>query len=68
MIYPTFHIYSDEETAIQIIDTSVDYNPILSIQAQNNGELFLTLLRAFLNQYQQGFDDGYNCCFDEFDE
>lgn len=68
MIYPTFHIYSDEETAIQIIDTSVNYSPILSIQAEDNGELFLTLLRAFLNQYQQGFKDGYNCCFDEFDE
>lgn len=68
MIYPTFHIYSDEEATIQIIDTSVNYNPILSIQAEDNGELFLTLLRAFLNQYQQGFEDGYNFCFDEFDE
>lgn len=65
MIYPTLYIdQNNNETLINIFDADFDdEEPVLSIKGEE--EIFITLLKLFLNQYAMGFDDGYLACFDE---
>lgn len=65
MIYPTLYIdQNNNETLINIFDTDFDdEEPVLSIKGEE--EIFITLLKLFLNQYIMGFDDGYLACFDK---
>lgn len=65
MIYPTLYIdQNNNETLINIFDTDFDdEEPVLSIEGKE--EIFITLLKLFLNQYAMGFDDGYLTCLDE---
>lgn len=61
MIYPTLEINSDGTNSINFIDTEFDSNPFLSMSNDVDNKdtpcVFFTLLTAFINQYNCGYDD-----------
>ena len=61
MIYPTLTINQEKSTTINIYDTNIDSNPIMSIDSNSkkNIESFYTLLRLFIDQYNDGWEEGY---------
>lgn len=71
MIYPTLSFDENQVAFLNVIDSNNLTNPVLSLYYDNDEQttdLFVMLLRLFLNQYNDGFDDGYTVCFDEFDD
>ena len=71
MIYPTLSFDENQVAFLNVIDSNNPTNPVLSLYYDNDeqtADLFVMLLRLFLNQYNDGFDDGYTACFDEFDD
>lgn len=60
MIYPTLEI-SQNNLTINFVDTEFENNPFLSMgnNMDNTGtfDVFMTLLTAFLNQYNCGYND-----------
>lgn len=64
MSYPTLTINPDQSTVVNIYDTDYDDKPILSI-SNVSGESFYTLLTLFLNQYENGWEDGFASGLDE---
>ena len=67
MIYPTLTINPDQSIIINIYDTDLDNEPVLSMNnlADNSLDFFYTLLTLFLNQYIDGFNEGYEAGFDD---
>lgn len=67
MIYPTLTINSDQSIIINIYDTDLDNEPVLSMYnlSDNSLDCFYTLLTLFLNQYIDGFNEGYEAGFDD---
>lgn len=67
MIYPTLTINPDQSIIINIYDTDFDNEPVLSMYnlADNSLDCFYTLLTLFLNQYIDGFNEGYEAGFDD---
>ena len=67
MIYPTLTINPDQSIIINIYDTDFDNEPVLSMNnlADNSLDFFYTLLTLFLNQYIDGFNEGYESGFDD---
>ena len=69
MIYPIITINQDQYTTIDIYDTDFDSEPVMSIS--NDGSLdesfgsFYTLLSLFINQYVNGFEEGYATGLDD---
>ena len=61
MIYPTLTINPDQSTIVNIYDTDYDDEPVLSMSdvSGESIESFYTLLTLFLNQYENGWEDGY---------
>lgn len=67
MIYPTLTINSDQSTIVNIYDTDYDDEPVLSISdiSGESIESFYTLLTLFMNQYENGWEDGYATGLDD---
>ena len=69
MIYPTITINQDQSTTIDIYDIDFDSEPVMSIS--NDGSLdesfdsFYTLLGLFIDQYVDGFEEGYATGLDD---
>ena len=61
MIYPTLTINQDKSTTINIYDTDVNSNPLISIESNSDQNIasFYTLLALFINQYNNGWVEGY---------
>lgn len=61
MIYPTLTINQDKSTTINIYDTNIDSNPLISMDSNSEKhiESFYTLLRLFIDQYNDGWEEGY---------
>lgn len=57
MIYPILHIDSNNIKTINFIDTDFTDNPFLSIIDNDADELLIPFLTAFLNQYNNGYED-----------
>lgn len=71
MIYPTLCFDGNQCSSINVIDSNNPTNPVLSLyydSDEQSTDLFIMLLRLFINQYNDGFDDGYTVCFEEFDD
>lgn len=71
MIYPTLSFDNNQRSSINVIDSNNPTNPVLSLyydSDEQSTDLFIMLLRLFINQYNDGFDDGYTVCFEEFDD
>lgn len=67
MIYPTITINLDNSTTINIYDTDFNSDPVLSM-GDVSGDSFISfykLLNLFLNQYTDGFNEGYEAGFDD---
>lgn len=68
MIYPTFNILPNQTYSIHVYDTEFDpIKPIVSIDS-NLDESFNTfygLLNLFINQYNDGFEEGYATGLDD---
>ena len=67
MIYPTLTINTDQSTVINIYDTDYDDEPVLSMSDMSGEsiESFYTMLALFLNQYENGWEDGFASGLDE---
>ena len=67
MIYPTLTINSDQSTIVNIYDTDYDDEPVLSMSdiSGESIESFYTLLTLFMNQYENGWEDGYATGLDD---
>lgn len=67
MIYPTLTINSDQSTIVNIYDTDYDDEPVLSVSdiSGESIESFYTLLTLFMNQYENGWEDGYATGLDD---
>ena len=67
MIYPTLTINTDQSTVINIYDTDYDDEPILSMSDMSGEsiESFYTMLTLFMNQYENGWEDGYATGLDD---
>lgn len=67
MIYPTITINPDQSTIVNIYDTDYDDKPALSISdiSGESIESFYTLLTLFMNQYENGWEDGYATGLDD---
>ena len=63
MIYLTLQIELDQSLIVNIYDTDYpdEENPIMAIQDMSGeaAESFFTLLILFMNQYENGWEDGY---------
>lgn len=72
MVYPILKINQNNTSCVQIIDNEFKENPIAEFTSNSLDENFdnmMVLLRAFINQYDVGYDDGYlQCLEDEEDE
>ena len=67
MIYPTITINPDNSTTINIYDTDFDSDSVLSM-GEVSGDSFMSfysLLNLFLNQYVDGFNEGYETGFED---
>lgn len=63
MVYPILKINQDNSSAVQIIDTEFSNDPIMAMDddsLENNFSAMLTLLQAFLVQYDVGYGDGFD--------
>lgn len=67
MIYPTLTINPDQSTIVNIYDTDYDDEPVLSMSdvSEESIESFYALLTLFLNQYENGWEDGYAVGLDD---
>lgn len=69
MIYPTLQIEPDQSLIVNIYDTDYpdEENPIMAIQDMSGEapESFITLLTLFMNQYENGWEDGYATGLDD---
>ena len=69
MIYPTLQIEPDQSLIVNIYDTDYpdEENPITTIQDMSGEapESFITLLTLFMNQYENGWGDGYAVGLDD---
>lgn len=70
MIYPTINIREFGENSVALIDTNFDQNPILEIfdDSEDVFETFIPLMYAFINQFNDGFDEGYTQAMDDMSE
>lgn len=66
MIYPELYYSDNEPPFIQIIDTKTtdEENPIMEMGGTDGDgdteELFMTILQAFLDQYADGYKNGFD--------
>lgn len=67
MIYPTVTISPKQSITIDVYDTDYEDGPVLTICNQDGDaiEAFYNLLMLFMNQYQNGWEDGYWAGFEE---
>lgn len=71
MIYPVLkinqNIYNNQmEYTIKIIDTLTEES--FEFQSNNTLEVFYNLLVLFLNQYSDGYSQGYEDAMDDMEE
>ena len=71
-IFPTITIHPDNTYNINFYDCDVNREaPIVSMDYAGSDsiiKLYLTILQLFINQYNQGYEDGYNDCVDDLEE
>ena len=69
MIYPIITINQDQSTTIDIYDIDFDSEPVMSIgncgSLDESFDSFYTLLSLFINQYVNGFEEGYATGLDD---
>lgn len=71
-IFPTLTINPDHTYNINFYGCDINREaPIVSMDYGGDDsiiELYLTILQLFINQYNQGYEDGYNDCADDFED
>ena len=73
MIYPTFNIQENNTHSIVIIDSSYSKEPVLELhndedKTEDDFAVFITLLMLFVNNYNDGWYDGWNDALDLFNK
>lgn len=57
MVYPILSIDLNNVTTMDLIDTVYDEGPFLSVTDVDAPAIFFNLLSAFINQYNNGYND-----------
>lgn len=72
MIYPIINIDQiNDSCSIEVYDTQFNSNPLLALDCdfdiENSLETFYCLLTAFVNQYNDGYNDGIESMEEEYE-